>query len=271
MTDTSESDPGASARALRSLLVPFISKRVEPQDVDDVVQTVFVRIHRGLANLRDSDKLVAWGYQIARNAIVDHVRHAGLRKHAPLDRVSSAAAPITDDDSGAGELALIVGHFIARLPDPYREALQLTELEEMTQAEAARLVGLSLPGMKSRVQRARVQLRELLEACCDIELDTRGSIIDVEPRNAPAELPDCCARKPASIATDVRLQSMTNTHQTSNTNATNTETKDGAACCGGPAPAGTEACCVKDADAKAAGETGCGCGPKVEAAQKRCC
>lgn len=191
---------------LRTLLIPFISKRVDPQDVDDVLQTVFVRIQRGLANLRDSEKLVPWGYQIARNAIVDHMRGGGARRHTTLDRVRIAAPIADEDESGATELALILGHFIAMLPDPYREALQLTEIEGGTQAEAAERVGLSLPGMKSRVQRGRTQLRELLEACCDIELDTRGSIIDVEPRNRPAHLPDCCSRIPASFETDVRLQ-----------------------------------------------------------------
>jgi RNA polymerase sigma-70 factor, ECF subfamily len=199
MSDESQTH-GGSAHELRALLVPFISKRVDPQDVEDVLQTVFLRIQRGLADLRDSDKLVAWGYQIARNAIVDHARRASLRRHEELDRARTAPAPVVDDDaSGASELALILGHFIAMLPDPFREALQLTEIEGVTQAEAARRTGLSVPGMKSRVQRARVQLRELLEGCCDIELDTRGTIIDVEPRNRPAELPDCCSRKPASF------------------------------------------------------------------------
>jgi RNA polymerase sigma-70 factor, ECF subfamily len=193
---------GANARELRALLVPFISKRVEPQDVDDVLQNVFVRIQRGLGDLRDTDKIVAWAYQVARNAIIDHARHKAVRRHEPLERVRSATTPEPDEESAARELAIIVGHFIAMLPEPYRDALRLTELEGLTQAEAARRAGLSLPGMKSRVQRARVQLRELLEACCDIELDTRGSIIDVEPRNRPAELPDCCA----SLSPVVRLQ-----------------------------------------------------------------
>jgi RNA polymerase sigma-70 factor (ECF subfamily) len=183
------------AHELRALLVPFISKRVAPQDVDDVLQNVFVRIQHGLSTLRDGDKLVAWAYQIARNVIIDHMRRGTVRRHDVLDRGRAVAAPQhDDDDTGAGELALILGHFIGMLSDPYREALQMTELGGMTQAEAARRAGLSLPGMKSRVQRARAQLRELLEGCCDIELDTRGSIIDVESSNPPADLPDCCAR-----------------------------------------------------------------------------
>ena len=186
------SRPGA--RELRMLLVPFISKRVAPQDVEDVLQNVFVRIQRGLAGLRDSDKLVEWGYQIARNVIVDHARRAAVRVHDSLDHVQTVAPDPGEDDSGVTELALVLGHFIAMLPEPYREALELTDLQGLTQAAAAERTGLSLPGMKSRVQRGRAQLRGLLEACCDIELDTRGSIIDVEPRNRPASLPDCCSR-----------------------------------------------------------------------------
>jgi hypothetical protein len=65
---------------------------------------------------------------------------------------------------------------------------------------------------------------------------------------------------------------MTNPHLASKSETTNPQTTDEAAgCCGGPAPAGTEACCVKDAAAKAAGESGCGCGPKVATRKSGCC
>lgn len=189
---------------LRTLLLTFISKRVPAQDVDDVLQTAFVRIQRGLAELRDTEKLVPWAYQITRNVIIDHLRHRALRQHASLDAARTAAAAAPDPDA-TSELAAIVRHFIEMLPEPYREALRLTELDGVTQAEAARRTGLSVPGMKSRVQRARTQLRALLEGCCAIELDTRGGIIDVEPHNAPASLPNCCGGKPASTGEDVRL------------------------------------------------------------------
>jgi RNA polymerase sigma-70 factor (ECF subfamily) len=254
---------------LRTLLVPFISKRVAPQDVDDVLQNVFVRIQRGLGGLRDGEKLVEWGYQIARNVIIDHARRVAVRTHDSLDQVGTVAATDPDEDA-SGELALILGHFIEMLPEPYREALELTDLRGLTRAEAAERVGLSLPGMKSRVQRGRVQLRALLEACCDIELDTRGSIIDVEPRNRPASLPDCCSRDRASFEADVRLPNMAN-EQTQNTEASTPKTSEqSTGCCGGPAPAESGACCVKDAVAKAAGESGCGCNsaPRVSS---RCC
>jgi hypothetical protein len=126
--------------------------------------------------------------------------------------------------------------------------------------------------MKSRVQRARAQLRELLEGCCEIELDTRGSIIDVEPSNPPADLPNCCARSVRPSNRTRVSRDMTNKQDASSSESTSTEPDDTASgCCGGPAPAGADACCVKDAVAKAEGESGCGCGPKVATTKRACC
>jgi RNA polymerase sigma-70 factor (ECF subfamily) len=73
---------------------------------------------------------------------------------------------------------------IAALPEPYREALVMTDLNGITQRDAAERSGLSFSGMKSRVQRARRQLKEVLLECCRIEFDSRGGIVDYAPRDA---------------------------------------------------------------------------------------
>jgi RNA polymerase sigma-70 factor (ECF subfamily) len=73
---------------------------------------------------------------------------------------------------------------VERLAEPYREAIRLTDLGDRTQAQAAATLGLSVPGMKARVQRGRAQLRELLRACCRIELDRRGQITELEPHGS---------------------------------------------------------------------------------------
>jgi RNA polymerase sigma-70 factor (ECF subfamily) len=61
----------------------------------------------------------------------------------------------------------------------YREALMLTDLGDLSQVDAARRVGLSVPGMKARVQRARSQVRELLGECCEVALDPSRRVADV--------------------------------------------------------------------------------------------
>jgi RNA polymerase sigma-70 factor (ECF subfamily) len=75
--------------------------------------------------------------------------------------------------------------FVAHLPSPYREAVTLVELEGLTARDAAELAGISVSGMKSRVQRGRAQLRALFEQCCDIALDVRRQVTDVAPRQPP--------------------------------------------------------------------------------------
>jgi RNA polymerase sigma-70 factor, ECF subfamily len=78
-----------------------------------------------------------------------------------------------------------VSLFVARLPPPYREAVTLVELEGLTARAAADIVGISVSGMKSRVQRGRAQLRRMFEACCEIALDARGKVTDFAPRPQP--------------------------------------------------------------------------------------
>lgn len=187
-------DAGARGawRDLEAKLRPFVARRVRSSsDVDDVVQDVFLRMQRGLPDLRDEERFGPWVYQVARSAIVDH-RRVAARLPAPTDDLPDLAiADDAGDDVGAVErdLALYVAPFVALLPSPYREALTLTELEGLSQTEAAAMIGISVSGMKSRVQRGREKLRAALDACCRIALDVRGRIIACKPRE-DGRLPD---------------------------------------------------------------------------------
>lgn len=182
-------------RDLEAKLRPFVARRVRAQaDVDDVVQEVFLRMQRGLGGLRDEERFGPWVYRIARSAIVDHQRAAA--KHRVPDDPSDDERPAEldqDEDAVAQELASSIAPFVAMLPTHYREALTLTELEGLTQKQAADMLGISLSGMKSRVQRGRRELRRALEDCCHIALDARGRVVSCEPR-PDGKLPDgCCA------------------------------------------------------------------------------
>jgi RNA polymerase sigma-70 factor (ECF subfamily) len=67
---------------------------------------------------------------------------------------------------------------VDELPDTYRDALLLTEYQGLNQRQMADRLGISFSGAKSRVQRARRMLRDMLLTCCHFELDRRGAIID---------------------------------------------------------------------------------------------
>ena len=62
--------------------------------------------------------------------------------------------------------------------------MTLVELEGLTAREAAEMVGISVSGMKSRVQRGREQLRRMFDQCCEIAIDARGKVTDYVPRRS---------------------------------------------------------------------------------------
>jgi RNA polymerase sigma-70 factor (ECF subfamily) len=189
-----DADTRGAHRELEARLRPFVARRVSDSSaVDDVLQDVLLRMHRSLPNLREDDRFGPWLYRVARSAIADHHR-AHLRQPLPVESLEEPTAePEEAEADVARELAGYIAAFVAMLATPYREALTLTELEGLSQKEAASMCGISLSGMKSRVQRGREQLRALIERCCEIGLDARGRVISCVPKpGGPRPGCDCC-------------------------------------------------------------------------------
>jgi hypothetical protein len=84
---------------------------------------------------------------------------------------------------------------IHSLPGPYREAILLTEFDGLSQVEMARRLGISVSGPKSRVQRGRRQLKNMLLDCCRFEFDRRGRVFDCQARRN--DCPSCASPSPA--------------------------------------------------------------------------
>lgn len=185
--------------AVAERLRPFVRARVSSDaDADDVLQDVLLRMVRGLPDLRDHDRLGPWMYRIARTAIADHGRARARHPLAePASEAVEIAAPgepeVEEDEMARRVVASVLRLFVAALPEPYREAVTLTDLDGLTQREAAEVLSLSLSGMKSRVQRGRAKLRAMLEACCDLAVDARGRLVACEPRPDGQLPPGCCS------------------------------------------------------------------------------
>jgi len=127
------------------------------------------------------------------DAIVDHYRRRAARPEFPArdpSEVDKALEESLDEPAAEAlrsELASCLRPLIARLPDKHRQALVLTELEGLTQAEAAQRLAISVSGAKARVQRGRAQLRTLLLDCCHVELDRRGGIAAYRARSGSCD------------------------------------------------------------------------------------
>jgi RNA polymerase sigma-70 factor (ECF subfamily) len=157
----------------RAALRRFIRRRVaDESSADDILQDIFLKIHAKIGALKDHRRIRGWFYRVARNAVIDHYRGRRGTEILPEE----IAMPLKSDRRALTELSECVRPMIERLPEPYREALILSELEGVTQKEVGKKQGVSLSGAKSRVQRGRAKLKEMMLACCHIEFDRRGGI-----------------------------------------------------------------------------------------------
>jgi RNA polymerase sigma-70 factor, ECF subfamily len=166
----------------------FVRRHVsDPHAAEDVVAEVLARVHEHLDTVDDHERVTAWVFRIARNAITDHYRRAGRRRETldgDIEITSEAGADGWLDDQGAvvADLAACIRPLVDALPGDYRRALELTDLEGRTQAEAARIEGVSVSGMKSRVQRGRRLFAALVRNCCEVTTDSRGELVDFRLR-----------------------------------------------------------------------------------------
>lgn len=154
---------------------------------EDILQELFERIHLKIDTLRDKDKLKPWLYQIARNLIADHYRRTN-RINDNVQAEIEIMHPEENEDIMDTAVKDMIG-MMDKLPPEYCEALCLTEIEGMSQAEYARKAGIPYSSAKSRVQRSRKLLRDMLMRCCHYQYDKYGTVLSITPKH-------CCCCNP---------------------------------------------------------------------------
>jgi RNA polymerase sigma-70 factor, ECF subfamily len=166
----------------RTRLKGFIDKRISNEaDAEDVLQNVFFKIHQGAAQLKDPEKLYPWVFQTTRNAIIDYYRERKITADSSGDMFGEIAVEPSESDVEE-EVLQWLEPMVGELPEKYREALLLTDIQGLTQKELSEKLDLSLSGAKSRVQRARDQLKDILLECCHLEFNRAGKIVEYKPR-----------------------------------------------------------------------------------------
>jgi len=174
----------------RQQLRSFVYRRVKDSALaEDIVQDVFVKVHTRLGQLKDSEKVTGWLYQITRNAIADHFR-------AKSKSIEPSELDWESDRQALNDcVASCLGEMLVTLPQKYREALELAEIEGLSQTALAGRLQISYSGAKSRVQRARQMLKEKMEEAYLIKTDAYGNVIVCEDR-VPC---NCSSGEPAIV------------------------------------------------------------------------
>jgi RNA polymerase sigma-70 factor (ECF subfamily) len=146
-------------------------------DAPDVLQETFLQVYRHLPSFRGESQFRTWLYRIASNAALMHRRAATRRRTEPLDvflprfdaqgRHAGTPAELqvaarADELLDRQVLADKTREIIAQLPDAYRDAFVLRDLEEMSTEEVASTLGVTAAAVRQRVHRARLILRGYL-------------------------------------------------------------------------------------------------------------
>lgn len=179
-TTTTATVPERVWREVIEQLRGYVHRRIaDPDRAEDLVSDILLRIQRSIDTVDDQERLAHWVSRVARNAVVDEYRRAGRAREQLVDTpVEPLAEPAADDPSALDELAECVRPLLGGLAPEQRRAVEMIDLDGMAQAEAASAEGVSLSGMKSRVQRGRRHLAELIGQCCTLSLDARGVPMD---------------------------------------------------------------------------------------------
>jgi RNA polymerase sigma-70 factor (ECF subfamily) len=147
-------------------------------DAQDMLQDLFLKAMRQDKKFCEIANARAWLFEVARNALADRLRLKKEQVELPDDLAAEH-----HETAAVESLAACLPRALSELSEDDREAITRCDLEGMTQEDYAHLKGLTLPGAKSRVQRARKRLREHLTGACQVKFDTAGKVCCFVPRN----------------------------------------------------------------------------------------
>jgi RNA polymerase sigma-70 factor, ECF subfamily len=145
-------------------------------DAADIMQEVFIKAYTRIGTLKDAEKLQQWLFSIARNEANAHLNKRNKTPLHTLPETEEEPMPLTADFENCIDV------FINQLPKKYSQAVYMAEIKAMPQNAIAQQLNISYSGAKSRVQRGRTKLKELLTECCNINHDRYGNIIDYQPK-----------------------------------------------------------------------------------------
>jgi RNA polymerase sigma-70 factor (ECF subfamily) len=156
------------------------------EEADDLLQEVFIRALRQDSKFCAIEDPRAWFFQVARNILADRFRHT--HQHVPLP--DDVPALVLDELPAVDALSQCLPRVLSELSAVDRLAITFCDIEGNSQQALAEHLGISLPGAKSRIQRARKRLREQLVCACRVTFDDEGDVCCFVPRPPLTESAD---------------------------------------------------------------------------------
>src|SRR5690606_11702759 len=160
----------------------FILRKVKDESIaDDILQEVFLKIIDNQDKISETKNTQQYIYAIARNTTTDHFRDARKIRELKNEEVYFTEEEKTSLNTAIAECC--IKPFIAQLPAKYQQALIKTEFENISQIDLAKQLNISYSGAKSRVQRGKEKLKELIVECCNFPSDKYGNLQPTDTKN----------------------------------------------------------------------------------------
>ncbi len=147
-------------------------------DAEDLLQDVFLLALRQGERFCTVQNARAWLFAVARNTLADRWRVAHSMVDLPKDLANFA-----EEEDAVDTLAACLPRVLSELTPEDREAITLCDLEGMAQADYAKAKSISLSAAKSRLQRARVRMKQHITVVCRVQWDDTGRVLDFVPRS----------------------------------------------------------------------------------------
>jgi len=167
-------------REFRPRIRRYLRHLVGEVEADDLTQTVFFKVSAALPAFRGESSLSTWVYRIATNVARDHSRASGRWDSAEVESIEDLPDPAQEAADRAyirREMRACIREMVEKLPEQYRAPLLLSDFEELTNAQIAEILGLSLDTVKIRLHRARARLRAAMECGCTFYRDSGNELM----------------------------------------------------------------------------------------------
>lgn len=165
--------------AYQQKLLSYIRSKVETkEDAEELLNDVFVKLTRAIADNSPPDNVSAWLYRVTKNSIIDYYRMKKRSEPLPED-----LSETHEEADTIKQLSQCILPMIKALPETYQQPLMLSEIEGQKYQEVATELDLSVSAVKSRILRGRKKLHKSMVNCCTIQRNNSGEVIDYEKNN----------------------------------------------------------------------------------------
>lgn len=167
----------------RSELYRYINSKVKNEyDAEDILQDIFVKIHKNIDTVEDTSKLKPWIFKITKNTIIDYYRK-NKNPIVDIEKLEDEFQEGKESDNMNEEISKCLEIMVTELPEKYQKAIELHDIKGMKYKDISEKLDVSISCSKMREQRAKEKLKNILFECCDFELDAFGNVINYEQRN----------------------------------------------------------------------------------------